>query len=269
MNLKNLQSRLIMCLLAVVMSSVSLFAQVTTVKHVVVRGETLEDIAKSYNVTKEEIISLNPSAAQFVYVGMELTIPKKSLSEIQNGSDTSRSYNKDTDANTGGVRNDSVLDTLVSETSPSGSSDSSNDGNFIYWGIGYQASFDHADKGAYGIFMRGLSNDHIGFGMDFGAYANYGIVDKDFAGLTFLLGPAVGSRFGNVLASVALDASIASYGVVKEDGKKDQEIAWGITLFPQFAFDLGGDIKIVLGVTASWAKGADKLNFGFQAGLGF
>lgn len=84
MNLKNLQSRLIMCLLAVVMSSVSLFAQVTTVKHVVVRGETLEDIAKSYNVTKEEIISLNPSAAQFVYVGMELTIPKKEIAGATN-----------------------------------------------------------------------------------------------------------------------------------------------------------------------------------------
>lgn len=51
------------------------FAQTTT-KHIVERGETLEMIAEKYGVTKDEIVKLNPDAAQFVYVGMELVVPK-------------------------------------------------------------------------------------------------------------------------------------------------------------------------------------------------
>lgn len=49
----------------------------TARKHVIERGETLESIATRYGVTTEEIIKLNPDAAQFVYVGMELTLPEK------------------------------------------------------------------------------------------------------------------------------------------------------------------------------------------------
>lgn len=78
---QNFSSRLLCVLTALIISSVALFAQTPTVKHVVERGETLDDIAKHYNVTKEDIISLNPSAAQFVYVGMELTIPQKQVAQ--------------------------------------------------------------------------------------------------------------------------------------------------------------------------------------------
>lgn len=50
-------------------------AQTSTIKHTVDRGETLQSIAKRYATTEAKIIELNPDAAQFVYVGMELTIP--------------------------------------------------------------------------------------------------------------------------------------------------------------------------------------------------
>lgn len=43
--------------------------------HVVERGETIESIAQKYGVTKDAIVKLNPDAAQFVYVGMELAVP--------------------------------------------------------------------------------------------------------------------------------------------------------------------------------------------------
>lgn len=51
------------------------FAQTNTIKHTVDRGETLQSIAKCYATTEAKIIELNPDAAQFVYVGMELVIP--------------------------------------------------------------------------------------------------------------------------------------------------------------------------------------------------
>lgn len=50
-------------------------AQTNTIKHTVDRGETLQSIAKRYATTEAKIIELNPDAAQFVYVGMELVIP--------------------------------------------------------------------------------------------------------------------------------------------------------------------------------------------------
>ena len=45
--------------------------------HTVAQGETLASIAAAYNVTPEKIIEANPSAAQFIYVGMDLVIPER------------------------------------------------------------------------------------------------------------------------------------------------------------------------------------------------
>ncbi len=47
----------------------------TTTTHIVDRGETLASIAQKYGTTEARIIELNPDAAQYVYVGMELQIP--------------------------------------------------------------------------------------------------------------------------------------------------------------------------------------------------
>lgn len=45
------------------------------VNHIVEPGETLKSIAQKYGITEAKIIELNPDAAQFIYVGMELNIP--------------------------------------------------------------------------------------------------------------------------------------------------------------------------------------------------
>ena len=75
--MKNLvnSKRIIAIVACVLISSVSVLAQ-TVKKHIVERGETVESIAEKYGVTKASIIEMNPDAAQFVYVGMELKIPE-------------------------------------------------------------------------------------------------------------------------------------------------------------------------------------------------
>lgn len=50
-------------------------AQSQTVTHVVQRGETIESIAKYYNVSVEDINKANPNVDGIVYVGMKLNIP--------------------------------------------------------------------------------------------------------------------------------------------------------------------------------------------------
>lgn len=69
------------------------FAQSSTSKHVVERGETLASIAKHYSVTEEEIIKLNPDAAQFVYVGMELTIPAVKVNDAMKEDNQKKMHN--------------------------------------------------------------------------------------------------------------------------------------------------------------------------------
>ena len=67
-----------------VSAEVKSVSRVDTVKHVVERGETLASIAERYGITEDEIIKLNPEAAQFIYVGMELWIPVVKSDVIHN-----------------------------------------------------------------------------------------------------------------------------------------------------------------------------------------
>lgn len=62
-------------------SAVSGYAQ-ETVTHVVKRGETIESIADRYGTTADTILRLNPDAADFVYVGMELKIEKGTVCKV-------------------------------------------------------------------------------------------------------------------------------------------------------------------------------------------
>lgn len=64
-----------LCAMMAVGVAVAQTTSSTTVKHIVDRGETLASIAKHYGTTEAKIKELNPDAAQFIYVGMELLIP--------------------------------------------------------------------------------------------------------------------------------------------------------------------------------------------------
>lgn len=70
-------------LFAVILGFNVAMAQMNTVKHTVNRGETLSSIAQRYGTTTDKIVELNPEAAQFIYVGMELTVPVVAASEAQ------------------------------------------------------------------------------------------------------------------------------------------------------------------------------------------
>lgn len=241
-------------------------AQTSTIKHTVDRGETLQSIAKRYATTEAKIIELNPDAAQFIYVGMELVIPNAQEHKQAN--------------------------TPVEYTNPSNSPVSSTDGmlvqtrsngynisDFAFCGISYFAPFENADKGYYMFGGEFFSDSGWGGDLQFGF--NYGLVDKDYAGAVFLVGPAYEYAFNKILVSASLDF-IGTYSGTGESQKTgtnamgekytylgtDSKFNWGIALMPKAAIKLGKVIPWV-GVNALWAKGADKLSFGFQIGVGF
>lgn len=249
-----------MATLGIVLAS----AQTGTVKHTVDRGETLASIAQRYATTEAKIIELNPDAAQFVYVGMTLIIPNAQEPE-QSEVPTAQPYPSNS------FDNGHEMTLSPGEHTPTQSEEislpmQSNEytpHDFCFWGVSYQAAFDAADKGSY--MIGGNILHPSGWGMDYHLGFNYGLVDKDYAGFIFLIGPAYGHVFNNVLISASLDFIGTYYGTGKGT---DSKFNWGIGLMPKAAIKLG---KVIpwLGINAQWAKGSDKLSVGFQVGIGF
>lgn len=56
-------------------ASMVTMAQSQIITHVVQRGETLESIAKYYNISVADLNNANPNADGLIYVGMKLAVP--------------------------------------------------------------------------------------------------------------------------------------------------------------------------------------------------
>lgn len=86
----------------------------STILHEVKNGETLYGLAHKYNVTAEDIVSLNPGASQGLRSGQVLTIPmhaaKKNGEASDNGSDSWREANRTTPANGDATAHDDASD---------------------------------------------------------------------------------------------------------------------------------------------------------------
>lgn len=242
-------------------------AQTSTIKHTVDRGETLHSIAKRYATTEAKIIELNPDAAQFVYVGMELVIP--------NAQEYKQTNTSVEDVNPSNSAMPSATDGMFVQTISNEYSVS----DFAFYGFSYFAPFKGAGKGYYMVGGEFFSDS--GWGGDLQIGLNYGLVDKDYAGCAFLVGPAYGHPFNMILVSASLDflGTYSNTGTSLKTGTNgkgeeytylgtDSKFNWGIALMPKVAIKLG-KVTPWLGVNALWGKGADKLSFGFQVGIGF
>ena len=85
--MNNFGKKLLFSVLSFFLGTTLAFSQ-NTVKHIIDRGETLQSIAKRYSTTPERIIELNPDAAQFIYVGMELQIPATETTQSASNTNT-------------------------------------------------------------------------------------------------------------------------------------------------------------------------------------
>lgn len=265
--MNTLKKRLLSTICMVAFGVCFAVAQTNTIKHTVDRGETLVSIAKRYATTEAKIIELNPDAAQFLYVGMELIIPNAQKRK-QADKPMPHAYSSNTVAPP--TAEETLIQTRSNEYSIS---------DFGFYGISYLAAFDNADKGYYMVGGEFFSDS--GWGGDLQIGFNYGLVDKDYAGCAFLVGPAYGYTYNNVFVSASLDfiGTYSSTGKSEKTGTNakgeeysylgtDSKFNWGIALMPKAAIKLG-KIMPWLGINAQWAKGADKLSLGFQIGVGF
>lgn len=263
--MKNLVSskRIIAIMTCVLISTVSVLAQ-TVKKHIVERGETVESIAEKYGVTKASIIEMNPDAAQFVYVGMELKIPEGGkisapYSDIAATKDSNIPANEELYSQ----KNTSTKDLL----------------DFSNYGAFYRAAFDKAGHGLYGLGGNVYSDYGIGFNFFLGA--NYGLNDSDYAGFAFFVGPCYGYNINNVLLSVSFDFVGQYMGQGKKQmegtnkkGEKykytgtDSKFTWGLALTPTIGVKLN-KITPYCGIDLRWDKETKDINAGFIVGVGF
>lgn len=253
-------------------------AQIGTVKHIVDRGETLASIAKMYGTTEAKIIELNPSASQFIFVGMELTIPtSEKVEKLVDGNPekqvravyttalpSSQEMNYEVGGTYQSVRNDNVY--LPSD--------------FAHCSLSFYAGFENVKYTSFYMFGGEILGDS-GWGVDFYIGADYGLVEKDYAGSVFFIGPAYGHVFGNLLISSSFDF-VGFYVGTGESMKErtnamgetssykgiDSKFQWGFALMPKLTYKVG-KVYPWGGINAMWAKGADKLSLGFQIGIGF
>jgi hypothetical protein len=235
-------------------------AQTNTITHVVDRGETLASIAKRYSTTEAKIIELNPDAAQFVYVGMELTIPT-SASQVSNNSVAPNSSQSNTSYNSfaqSDADNTDILETSDFETERK---------NGAYELTFSVDSFDDVkSSGSYGFAWTVLLWDitpRLYAGIHFSTFVNYGL--SDYTTAVIKLGPALGYYFTpKIFISMPLDVCCSVYF-----GENDQtKTAWGMDLAP--AIYLGNKAGFFIGPQFSVSfSGNSKVNCGFRTGIYF
>lgn len=253
--------------LVLLVASVGISAQSVT-SHTVQRGESIESIAQKYGISVSDLISANPDAKDYFFVGMKLTIPAKSNIAPQ----------PNDQINIITTRVNSNIETTDSQTDNDVIKDNDNpefhDGYLMYqpkakmYGIGYYTHF-----GYYGFIVDATSN--LKFGSD------------DSSVLTFKVGPMIGPFFKLADENLMMGINIAPYiGITgyddigltaKGNPKKDfkTKFAYGalarLTLAVKLAKNKKGKDTYLTGgyqVEAAEFKTKDMFKYGYWT-LGF
>lgn len=208
-------------LFIIMIASTTLSIAQTTVKHIVDRGETITSIAKRYGTTEAKIIELNPNASQFIYVGMELTIPVIA-SNISNTDDAI----PQTTNQTNGFQSQ---DFTTQSISIADNSITPNDFSCFY--LSWNADYKYFDKGSYGFGVLSLNEN--GWGGTFSFHGNWGIVKP--GSLSFYFGPAYGYVIHpNVMLLGQLRGFLYTYEKAnnKTPTSTDQKVDGGVFFAP-------------------------------------
>lgn len=233
------------------------FAQ-DTVKHTVDKGETLSSIAKLYGVTESKIIKLNPDAAQFIYVGMELIIPAS-----EKPAQDSRAKSNVLMSNVKPAENYNVVDNGTTYDSM----DERNPELFSHWYISYFADPSHFDKGFYGLGW--VTYGKNGFGGTFSVHGNFGIVDP--GNLWFKFGPAYGYAVSpNLMVNASLRGFLYTYDELNgtNETSTDQKVNGGITLTPGITIR-AGKFMIDAGFEFGWENDNNELYKAIELTIGY
>lgn len=269
-------------LLAIILcaGALSIASMDAETKHILERGESLESIAKKYGVTTQQIIELNPEAASFTYIGMELTIPEscrpaavpQSQAEAPTGIDYQQPARETYEASNHRTSQQTYPATQSNRTY-SEDKMSANDHNvfsmaaMVTWQ--YNLSGEGGDfktRSMYGIMAEGCSEvaTNLGVGLSFGFRANYGLMPKDMGVLNGFLGPTIAIAFGeSKTAGIYLPVCV---GMTTDPRPKHDDTQWSCVILPHFAFSLNRvRINAGCGIDTDFSS----TSVGLSIGLGY
>lgn len=278
-------------------SSLVCVAQTSETKHIVARGETLNEIATKYNTTVQEIISKNPHAAEFIYVGMELVIP----TTIQ----------KETSSNSSDIQPNSTTvqktitpqSTLSNETIGLSNTDkqASLEEGFTMLRAFYHSSFkkafsSEASYDYYGLSLFGLPPYGspvaliVQFGINYGLKHNvYDEKDRKNKpwGLTMNFGAGYVHRFNEKMYAflpLTLDICSTTVSYKRSGGGSLSPINktfWGFSLIPEIGYEIAPKLWLSMGLSLDYyfprnvkiddekIKIKNKVLPGFQLNIGY
>lgn len=264
--MKTITQRFVAVLLATMIGICMASAQTKTVKHTVERGETLASIAKRYGTTDDKIIEFNPDASQFIYVGMELTIPVTLATDStesnvnQYTNDHIEPYQSSNDHSTKNTSETYNLDDSFELERKNGAFE-----------ISYCASTfkDVKQSGSYGMSWTSLPwkiAPRLYIGYHFSPFNfNFGLVDSSMTSDVIKLGPAVG-YYLTPKTFVAMPLDIICDVYFDSDNKT--KTAWGMSLAPTIYVGSKGGIFLGPQFTVGFSEGSEVV-CGFRAGVYF
>lgn len=256
------QSRLITLLVSCLMA---LTAMAQDVVHTVERGETLESIAGRYGVTTGQITTLNPDAAQFIYVGMQLTIP---VSDSVKNSVTSATETYAARPAQGTPQQPAAVMTAGEGYTPAFADVSDMTVGDIIMTAQYQTldCRDFKKAGMYGLGMRFTSIarcDWLHIGAELEVNLNAGLVDDSNCIINF--GPSLRADIiRNVFVTLPVDVMcIASFKGT------DTHTDWGMHIAPSIYGYFTDKFGVFVGPNVSFGFSGGDATVGMQCGLAF
>ena len=241
--------------------------------HIVDRGESLGSIAKKYGVSEGEIIRLNPDAAQFVYVGMELIIPGNENSQSTSTViTTSEGENLTvTGTETGPNLNENIYysssesNKNIPSAQEEDSFESERQSNFIEFLYTATSFKDVKSSGSYGIGLImlpwNITNKLYGGFYFSPANLNFGLMPSDYAGDIIKLGPSIGYYITPkiaVILPVAVDCYLWNFG-------DKVKTSWSMEISPSIY--VGKTAGVFIGPVLGIPFQGGEASVGFRVGI--
>lgn len=245
--------------------------------YTVKRGETLESIAKSFNITVEDLLKQNPDAAKYFYTGLKLEIPSptsetKHTMDISQASATNSSLGTHENVSNGinpieAKSTDNKI--LVSEDEKK--RETSMGFTQFRWLIDPEGKGSFKDKSMYGISVSLFSNvsQRLLLGGTVQFRTNLGLVPTDYASYmsSIELGPCISfTKNNSFFATIPLGVSISVFDSMDvETGKSHVKTKCVFSFTPSINFSFE-KVVLTFGVPVLCDK---KTSYGLELGLGF
>ena len=258
------------------MVNVPLSAQ-PTLKHSVDIGETLASIARRYGTTEARIIEFNPEAADFIYVGMRLTIPlapaPQSAENSEQAHDGPDAFETEAISPLLQQQTDVSVQGTVEKDSPGTWRREEDERKWALWEIGFTSLSFEAVKasGMYGFGFTMLPWEiapDLYAGFHFSPLNfNFGLAPEGYESDMIMLGPAIGYYFTpTVFISAPLDLICnVSFGLGNDDKVYTD---WGLSLLPSIYIGKKFGVYAGLVLNIPFVDNAE-VTCGFRTGIYF